>query len=178
MTLLAGNASLFGKGNYEEAERYYLAATVIESIPEVLLITAYHGLGLVYLKDNKENCLKFHYKALLYAKRAQVKYYHENLEYDFIPFAKNMLGETFDIKHVVPKEQAHQYIVRGEPAKALDILSKIDTPDDTNAHLLFYKAKALKSIPMLFQSMQAFSSEGYTHMIGYVEREIKKIRSF
>ncbi|AST94664.1 AimR family lysis-lysogeny pheromone receptor [Shouchella clausii] len=178
VTLLAGNASLFGDGDYEEAERCYLAATVIEAIPDVLLVTAYHGLGLVYLKDNKQQCLDAHQKALFYAQRSKLDHYHQNLEYDYIPFVKNMLGEIFDIDHVTPKEQAHQYVVRGETRKALEIISQLETPGKKDAHLLFYKAKALKSIPLFFETIKAFSSEGYTHMIGFAEKEIKKIKFF
>lgn len=90
-----------------------------------------------------------------------------------------MLGETFEIKNVVPKEQAHQYVIRGEMNKALEIINELELKGNTSkAHLLFYKAKATKSVPLFFKSIQAFSAEGYTHMIEYVLKEINKIKPF
>jgi tetratricopeptide (TPR) repeat protein len=179
VTLLAGNAYLFGDGDFETAEGYYLAASVVDSIPDALLVTSYHGLGLIYLKDDKQRCLEAHEKALFYSRRAKIIDYEKKLLYDYIPFVKNMLGETFEIKNVVPKEQAHQYVIRGEMNKALEIINELELKGNTSkAHLLFYKAKATKSVPLFFKSIQAFSAEGYTHMIEYVLKEINKIKPF
>lgn len=175
ITLLAGNASLFGAGNYEEAERYYLAARVIDSIPDALLATAYHGLGHVYLLNDKDGSIEAHKKAILHAKLAQRTDYLKRLETDYFPYARNMLGETFDIENVAEHEQAHQYIVRGQNNRALKIINNLESKGKNSVHLLFYKAKALKSVPMLFKSIREFSAHGYTNMIIFVEKEINKL---
>ncbi len=175
VTLLGGNASLFGAGDYESAESYYLAASVIESIPDALLATTYHGLGHIYIVQDKKRSLEAHEKAIFHAQKANHNDYVYKLKSNYFPFAKNMLGETFDLEGVVDHEQAHQYIVRGQNQKALDVIRSIEASGKLSAHAQFYKAKALSNIPLLFDTIRQFNAQGYTNMIMFVEKEIKKL---
>ncbi|MEB5480474.1 AimR family lysis-lysogeny pheromone receptor [Shouchella clausii] len=175
-SILIGSVLLYNEGRFEEAENYFLASAVNQSSSDGMLSSCYHGLGQIYLVQNKPGlCIDSYEKSINYAAASTLDHYKISLENEFFPFARNMLGQVFDIENVVSEERVHQYIVRGENQQALSLIADLETQGKSTPFLLFYKGKATKNVDFYLQSMRKFADSGHIYYYGIVERELKNL---
>ncbi|GIN14182.1 hypothetical protein J26TS2_40490 [Shouchella clausii] len=175
-SLLIGSVLLYHEGTLEEAENYLLASLVNKSSSEAILSACYHALGQIYLVQNKQNlCVDSYEKAIKYATASTLDHYKVNLENEFFPFARNMLGQVFDIENVADEERVHQYLVRGENQEALSLISDLEKQGKSTPFLLFYKGKATKNVDYFLESMKKFANSGQMYYYGIVERELNTL---
>ncbi|SDB91444.1 AimR family lysis-lysogeny pheromone receptor [Shouchella lonarensis] len=155
---------LYNQGKSEEAERHVVQSVINGATPETMLAYCYHLLSYAALlrparpgSDKLEpSSLSIQYmqRAIFYAEETGLKDYSQCLQTRDLPFVWNVNSERFDIEGIDVYEQVHQYIVRGECEKALQLIEEIELTKNVDAFLVFYKGKATKSVSLLAQAMR------------------------
>ncbi|WP_054706924.1 AimR family lysis-lysogeny pheromone receptor [Bacillus sp. JCM 19041] len=174
LSLLLGCIKLYHEVDLESAERHFLAVIVNETTPDLFLCSAHHSLGTLMAINENPLCLQHGERAIKYAKRAKAYDYQRMLETEYVPFMRNCMKEIFEVSGVREEEQVHQYIVRGEQSRAKALINHLEAKGDASPFLVYYRGLTLNSIPLLFDSMEAFR-ESNAHMTKLVRRKIEQL---
>ncbi|WZY01518.1 AimR family lysis-lysogeny pheromone receptor [Bacillus sp. FSL W7-1360] len=176
---------LYSQGKPAEAEKHVIQSVINGATPETMLAFCYHLLSYATLLRpvSPESTMlavdplsmQYIQRALFYAEETGLKAYSERLQAEDLPFIWNMNGERFDIEGVEPREQIHQYIVRGDCEKALQLIEELEGEGLSSPFLVFYKGKAMKSASLLAEAMRRFAQEEWMNMLPLVEQEVKKL---
>ncbi|WZX99635.1 AimR family lysis-lysogeny pheromone receptor [Bacillus sp. FSL W7-1360] len=170
--LLVGNYYLYGKGDVDNAENNYLAVTVNEATPEAAKVAPNHGLGLIMMcKGDRKQCSYYFGEAIRIAKETGQHVYQECLKREYYPFARNILGETFDVVGINPEEQAHQLIVRGEYEKALRVIEEMEGSGKRDPLLVWYKGKATRKKELLLSAIEQLEQSRYVFLASLVRKD-------
>ncbi|WZX99419.1 AimR family lysis-lysogeny pheromone receptor [Bacillus sp. FSL W7-1360] len=176
IALEAAYISFYVKGEFDAAEKLYMQVIANNATPYAWLARASHGLSLVTLFKSRTFCMRQLKKAMTYAKEANMLDFYDMLVNEVHPFILNMYGEYFDVEGVVPEEQVHQYVVRGDKERALQLAQEMEDSGKGSSFLVFYRAKALKSLTLLQEAKRQFENGRFSYMIFFVNREIAKMK--
>ncbi|SDB95544.1 AimR family lysis-lysogeny pheromone receptor [Shouchella lonarensis] len=173
-SLSMGTGLLRVKGDFKKAREVFTEVVDNPATPEAMLAPALHGLGLATLcgLDRKE-ALPHYEQAIFYAKKAGLVAYAERLENEYYPFARNICGEQFDLTGIAPCEQVHQYIVRCEVDKALEMISQLEAEGNQSACLTWYRGIATGKEAVLWEALDRFEVENQSYLRPFVKQEIQ-----
>ncbi|WP_054704056.1 AimR family lysis-lysogeny pheromone receptor [Bacillus sp. JCM 19041] len=178
ISLLIGLGKLYGEGDFEGAEDYFLAVNVNEATPDAVRASSYHALSDTKLVDNLTLCLEYNKQAILFAERAGLTSYKNVLEHEKTAFIKNIYGEIFDISEDTSEEEKiHQHIVRNQTTRALEMIEQMEVEGKTSLFLLYYKGKATKDLALLAKALIDFGIHGQANMLPVVQKDITSINN-
>ncbi|WZX99224.1 AimR family lysis-lysogeny pheromone receptor [Bacillus sp. FSL W7-1360] len=176
--LLVGNYFLYGDGDIEKAEKNYLAVDINLATPPSMKSAANHGLGLIMMRhNNRVQCRYYFEEAIREAKESGQHDYYACLMNEYYPFARNIMGETFDLKGVVSEERVHQHIVRGEREKAIRVIEELEAAGKDSPFLTWYKGKATGNIEFLNASLKVFEAQNRAYLVPIIHQERSRISS-
>ncbi|SDB85580.1 AimR family lysis-lysogeny pheromone receptor [Shouchella lonarensis] len=172
--LSIGNSFLYGEGDIERAAVNYLGIVENESTPDTMKADVNHGLGLVMMcKKDSVMCAHYFQEAIFYAKETGKHAYRECLEHEYYPFARNILGEQFDLSGVVHEEQIHQHIVRGEYEKAIRMIEELEQARKSSIPLVWYKGMATGKKEFLWSALEQFEAGNGVFLASLIRRELE-----
>ncbi|SDB85494.1 AimR family lysis-lysogeny pheromone receptor [Shouchella lonarensis] len=170
---------LYEKGDVEQAERDLLKLKK-ENIPEIVLAACYHLLGIATLFEDDDRCIAYFHKANFYASNLGLGDYRRRILAKYIPFARNVRKEKFDISEgveVLPEEKIHQYLVRGELKNALSLADQLSRNGHKNILLTLYWAKASQDIERMLDVYGQLFEENHAYLAPYVQQEISHLQN-
>ncbi|SDC42281.1 AimR family lysis-lysogeny pheromone receptor [Shouchella lonarensis] len=165
---------VYNEGKLIEAEKYLQESVISHVVAETMCVPCYHLLSIATLARKDYTSVGYMQRALFYAERTGLEDYRQKLESEYLPFVRNMHGDKFDLDGVILEEQVHQYVVRLQYKKALELVTKLEADGNGSSFLTFYKGMALQDVGVLAEAMHAFAKEGRLYLLPLVEMELKK----
>ncbi|WP_078392059.1 AimR family lysis-lysogeny pheromone receptor [Shouchella patagoniensis] len=171
LSLYGANAELKAMGNVDKTVEYCRHLINSYASTDALIASAHHTLGHAYIFDRKEESeFLFKKASKLYYASGFEEVSKAVLENDLC-LVKNIHGEEFDLSLTDGEELAHQYIVRGEIDKAIEVLDRVEvTP-----YSLLYRGIATRNFPLILEAHGIMMKAGDNFFIKIFERELYRL---